>query len=68
MRARDPVPVSGQEKEGDVKKKAKGRATRNAQNLSAKTLTAKQARTVKGGSLFKNCVTGKHIAKAVIHC
>jgi len=47
-------------------KKAKGRATRSVKSLSAKTLTTKQARSVKGGSFFKNCVVGKHIAKAVL--
>ena len=51
-----------------MKKKAKARATRSVKNLSAKTLTAKQAKAVKGGVLFQSCVTGKHIAKAVIHC
>ena len=49
------------------KKTAKRRATRGVQTLSAKPLTAKQARSVKGGSkFFKNCVTGKHIAKATL--
>jgi hypothetical protein len=49
-----------------VKKKAKGRATRSVKNLSAKTLSANQAKGVKGGSLMKGCATGKHIAKAVL--
>jgi hypothetical protein len=49
-----------------MKKKTKGRATRSVKNLSAKTLSANQAKGVKGGSLFKYCATGKHIAKAII--
>lgn len=47
------------------KKTAKGRATRSVKNLSAKTLTVNQARGVMGG-FFKNCVAGKHIAKAIL--
>ncbi len=46
------------------KKAAKRRTTRSVKNLSAKTLTAKQAKGVKGGKLA--CATGKHIAKAVL--
>jgi len=53
---------------GEMKKKgAKVRATRSVKNLSAKTLTAKQAKAVKGGVLFQSCVTGKHIAKAKLY-
>ena len=51
----------------DMKKRtARERATRSVKNLSTRTLTAKQAKGIKGG-LFKSCATGKHIAKAVLY-
>ena len=50
-----------------MKKKAgTKKANRGVKGLSAKTLTATQARDVKGGSLAKYCATGKHIAKGII--
>jgi hypothetical protein len=55
--------MSDQSRRQIVKKKAPAKKeNRGVRTLSAKTLTAKQARGVKGGSL-KFCATGKHIAK-----
>jgi hypothetical protein len=53
------------------KKTAKAKATRGIRNLSAKTLSAKQARGVKGGavdkaSLMQACATGTHYKEVTI--
>jgi type VI protein secretion system component Hcp len=56
------------------KKAAKAKAARGIRNLSAKTLTAKQARGVKGGAvdkaspvLMKYCANGTHMKEATIN-
>ena len=55
------------------KKTAKAKATRGIQTLSAKTLSAKQARGVKGGAvdkaspvLMQACATGTHYKEVKI--
>jgi hypothetical protein len=50
-----------------VKKKPAAKKTnRDVRNLSGKTLTEKQARSITGSSLMKACATGKHIAKGIL--
>jgi hypothetical protein len=46
------------------KKPAKGKKTASPRNLKARTLTAKQARNVKGG--LEACATGTHFKEATI--
>lgn len=50
------------------KKPAKAKKSASARNLKPGTLTAKQARNVKGGttSLMEACATGTHIKEATI--
>jgi hypothetical protein len=56
------------------KKASKSKAARGVRNLPAKTLTAKQARGVKGGHtvrkgepvLLQFCATGTHMKEATI--
>ena len=50
MRSLESYAIS-KDKEPYVNKKAKGRATRSVKSFSPKTLTAKQARGVKGGGV-----------------
>jgi hypothetical protein len=51
-----------------MEKKSTPRAKKSAsvKNLKAKKLTAKQARSVKGGNLMTFCATGEHIKKVSI--
>jgi hypothetical protein len=52
------------------KKAAKSKGARGVRNLPAKTLTAKDARGVKGGKaspvLMQACATGTHMKEATI--